>query len=621
MWPSVKILCGKKAIQSSVFHALLLLMWFAASSSCTRSNLTELENKIKKSLKTEEGTFAVAFKDLATSETLLINAKERFHAASTMKTPVLIEIYKQAQSGKFSLGDSILVENEFYSIVDGSLYSMSIDEDSKAELYDKIGTKQAIADLANDMITASSNLATNILIGLVGAKNVTQSMRELGAPDIEVLRGVEDIKAFELGMSNTTTAYDLMVIYEKLAKGEIIDRTASYEMIDILMDQEFNDMIPAKLPQSAKVAHKTGAITGVHHDSGIVYLPDGRKYVLVLLSKELKDFEAGTEMLAGVSRMIYDYVVDSNHSDYKKAISVKGHKAEKIRIVQSEEDGSLKVMKDDRPILSYHTSEKLPPGTPDYHRRGGFIHPIYSPNGKILTDDFPKGHTHQHGLFSALVNTTYKGEKIDFWNQHDKTGTVSHARLLDMEEGHDFGKFSVELDYVSFAQGVLIKEIWKAKAYNAEPYIFDISSELRSVAGDTLFINKYHYGGMAFRGSKVWNKVDSAHFQNDVEFLTSEGKERIEANHSRPEWTAAYGTINGTHGGVAIMGHKSNLAYPEPVRIHPEMPYFCLAPMVEQGYVLRPGEMIKSKYRFVVFDGKPDIKLLGNICNDFLEND
>lgn len=618
MWPSVKILCGKKAIQSSVFHALLLLMWFAASSSCTRSNLTELENKIKKSLKTEEGTFAVAFKDLATSETLLINAKERFHAASTMKTPVLIEIYKQAQSGKFSLGDSILVENEFYSIVDGSLYSMSIDEDSKAELYDKIGTKQAIADLANDMITASSNLATNILIGLVGAKNVTQSMRELGAPDIEVLRGVEDIKAFELGMSNTTTAYDLMTIYEKLAKGEIVDQTASKEMIDILMDQEFKDMIPAKLPEGVKVAHKTGSITGVHHDSGIVYLPDGRKYVLVLLSKELEDFEAGTEMLAGVSRMIYDFVAESGSEDSGKAVIRDNRKRGKIRIVHNEVDGLITALKDDQPILIYHTLEKLPQGTPEHYQRSGFIHPVYSPNGKILTDDFPKGHTHQHGLFSALVNTTYNGEKIDFWNQHDKTGTVSHARLLDIEEGHDFGKFSVELDYVSFTHGVLMKEIWNVKAHDAELCIFDITSELKSVADDTVFINKYHYGGMAFRGSKVWNKVDSLHYQDEVKYLTSEGKGRDDGNHSEPLWTTVYGKIDGDYAGVAIMGHQSNFRHPEPVRIHPEMPYFCLAPMVKGGYILAPGQVIKARYRFVAFDGEPDVELLGRINDEFL---
>jgi beta-lactamase class A len=225
-----------------------------------------------------------------------------------MKTPVLIELYKQSEAGTFSMSDSIRVKNEFYSIVDSSLYSLSVDDDSESELYSVLGSKRTIADLAYDMIIVSSNLATNLVIDLVDARKVTQSMRELGAPDIQVLRGVEDIKAYELGMSNTTTAYDLMAIYEKIAQGEAVSQEASEAMIDILLDQKFNDIIPAHLPEEVKVAHKTGSITGVHHDSGIVFLPDGRKYVLVLLSKELQDFAAGTALLAEVSKLVYDYV-------------------------------------------------------------------------------------------------------------------------------------------------------------------------------------------------------------------------------------------------------------------------------------------------------------------------
>lgn len=205
--------------------------------------------------------------------------------------------------------DSILIKNEFYSIVDSSLYSLTAADDSEKTLYDAVGTKRTIADLAYDMIIVSSNLATNLVIDLVDARKVTQSMRDLGAPDIQVLRGVEDIKAYEQGLSNSTTAYDLLAIYEKLAKGEVVSPKASEAMIDILLDQKFNDIIPAHLPKDVKVAHKTGSITGVHHDSGIVMLPDGRKYVLVLLSKDLGDFDAGTALLAEVSKMVYDYLM------------------------------------------------------------------------------------------------------------------------------------------------------------------------------------------------------------------------------------------------------------------------------------------------------------------------
>jgi beta-lactamase class A len=155
------------------------------------------------------------------------------------------------------------------------------------------------------MITISSNFATNILIEYIGANNVTKSMKEIGALNIDILRGVEDIKAFELGLNNTTSAKDLLIIYEGLAKGKIINNESSAIMIDILKDQKYDDIIPRYLPKNIEVANKTGMITGVHHDSGIVFLKDGRKYVIVLLSKNMSDMERGTEMMARISELIY----------------------------------------------------------------------------------------------------------------------------------------------------------------------------------------------------------------------------------------------------------------------------------------------------------------------------
>jgi beta-lactamase class A len=157
------------------------------------------------------------------------------------------------------------------------------------------------------MIIQSSNLATNMLIEMVDGKKVTQTMRDLGAMDIQVLRGVEDGKAFEKGLNNTTTAYDLMLIFEKMARGEILNKAASEDMIRILLDQRFGELIPALLPKNVKVAHKTGSITGVQHDSGIILLQDGRKYVLVMLSKDLKEEKPAVRAMAKVSEIIYLY--------------------------------------------------------------------------------------------------------------------------------------------------------------------------------------------------------------------------------------------------------------------------------------------------------------------------
>ncbi|MCS6974087.1 MAG: class A beta-lactamase-related serine hydrolase [Cyclobacteriaceae bacterium] len=289
---------------SRYFFSGLLLF-----SCTTKKSLQQLESSLHAHFGAQQGTFAVAFKDISTGETLLINENEVFHAASTMKTPVMIEVYKQAAEGRWKLTDSVPVINTFTSIADGSTFSLNPEDDSEKELYKMIGKKRTVYDLVYDMIIVSSNLATNIVIEYVDAKKVTQTMRELGAPAILVLRGVEDNKAYQLGMNNTTTAYDLMVIFEKIATGEAVNPEASAAMIKILLDQRFNEIIPALLPKEVKVAHKTGMITGVHHDSGIVMLPDGRKYVLVLLSKNLEDIDRGTAVMAQASKMIYDYVV------------------------------------------------------------------------------------------------------------------------------------------------------------------------------------------------------------------------------------------------------------------------------------------------------------------------
>lgn len=272
-------------------------------------NPQDLKRQIQTELNKNKGVFAVAFKDLTSGEEILINEKINFHAASTMKTPVLIEAYKQAASGKFSIDDSITVRNEFKSIVDGSPYSLNSKDDSETDLYTKEGSKVKIYDLLYLMIIQSSNLATNLIIDLLGAKNVNQTMREMGANDIQVLRGVEDTKAYRAGLNNTTTAYDQMIIFSKMAEGTTVNKASSDAMIQILLDQKFNDKIPAKLPKNVKVAHKTGWITGVNHDAGIVFLPDGRKYVLVLLSKELENDKSAVKSMAKVSKMVYDYFI------------------------------------------------------------------------------------------------------------------------------------------------------------------------------------------------------------------------------------------------------------------------------------------------------------------------
>ncbi len=296
----------KKGAQLLMIITLVFINLFSYAQ--TNKSLKQLRADILTEFNNQQGDFAVAFINLKTGKKLLINEKENFHAASTMKTPVMIEVFKQVKEGKFSLEDSITIKNEFKSIVDRSLYSLDSSEDSYSNLYQHLGEKTTLYNLVYHMIINSSNLATNLVIDLIDAKKVTQTMRSYGAKDIMVLRGVEDQKAYDAGLNNTTTAYDLALIFQMIATGKAVDKEASEKMLEILLDQQHNSIIPANLPANVKVAHKTGSITGVHHDSGIVFLPDGTKYVLVILSKNIKDEDTAVKAMAKVSEMIYSVV-------------------------------------------------------------------------------------------------------------------------------------------------------------------------------------------------------------------------------------------------------------------------------------------------------------------------
>lgn len=280
----------------------VFLILTVALFSCQK----DIKQELIDTLNQTKGNFALAYKNLQTGEEILINEHRVFHAASTMKTPVLIELYKQCAAKKMSLQDSLLIKTEFNSIVDGT-FTLSPDSDSEKELYNYVGKKRTLAELKDKMIINSSNLATNLLIEILDAKKVTQTMRDIGARDILVLRGVEDGKAFRAGLNNVTSAYDLMVIFTAIGEEKVINQGWSRELIWVLKDQEYNTIIPAKLPKDVEVAHKTGWITGVNHDSALVTLPDGRKYVLVLMSDSVEDEEAAIENMATASKMIYDY--------------------------------------------------------------------------------------------------------------------------------------------------------------------------------------------------------------------------------------------------------------------------------------------------------------------------
>lgn len=256
----------------------------------------------------------VAFRDLARGDTLYIGADERFHAASTMKVPVMIELFRRVDRGQMSLTQRVALKNEFSSIVDGTPYSLDAKDDSDSLVYRWIGSAVSVHDLLEHMITRSSNLATNTLIGLVGATRANATAHELGAKDIQVLRGVEDDKAYAAGMNNTTTARDLAVLMAAIETGKAASPASTDSMRAVLSRQEFNDEIPAGLPAGTRVAHKTGQITAHLHDAAIVY-PQGRgPYVLVVLTRGIPDEKVARSLIADISRLVYQHAMQTDVS-------------------------------------------------------------------------------------------------------------------------------------------------------------------------------------------------------------------------------------------------------------------------------------------------------------------
>ena len=268
-------------------------------------------------------------------------------------------------------------------------------------------------------------------------------------------------------------------------------------------------------------------------------------------------------------------------------------------------DEEVRISVSGKPVLTYHTATVQPPeGMEKVFARSGFIHPLYSPSGKVLTDDFPIGHVHQHAIFNAWTRTTFNHEVVDFWNQQGGLGMVKHTNLGTVKEN----SFEAKLQQVSLKQGPVIDEEWEVKVRDSEdPFIVDIDIEQECATTDEVYLHPYHYGGFAFRGSAHWSPEDEGHYEGSMRVLTSDGTTDVEAsNHTSPEWIAVYGLIDGEQAGFVVMDHPSNFRHPQPIRVHPKMPYFVFSPVIKGSFILKPGFTYESKYRIATFDGTPN---------------
>jgi hypothetical protein len=282
--------------------------------------------------------------------------------------------------------------------------------------------------------------------------------------------------------------------------------------------------------------------------------------------------------------------------------------------LQKKENGIL-VQISNQPVFFYHTAAAMPPAdSPSFYQRSGFIHPLYSPAGQIMTDDFPLAHVHQHAIFSAWTSTRFRNTPVDFWNQQNRSGTVEHNRLIAMHEGPVFSEIISELNYKSFAHGIVLTERWRLIIYPFKDYfLFDLELSQRNTSTDTLFLNAYHYGGMAFRGSRAWNPDDKNHFTGKWKILTSEGIKDSAANQTAARWVDASGMVNGQNAGVAVLNHNTNFRYPQKIRVHPYMPYWCYAPMIDGAFFIAPGNIYLAKFRYFVHQGEVKADRLQNL--------
>ncbi len=265
-----------------------------------------LESKVRSIIASSGAEVAVAYRALDGSSELLVDPDKPFHAASTMKVPVMIELFRQAESGVLKLDDPLHIRNEFRSIVDGSAYKLSEGDDSDREVYANVGKTMTLRALNEAMITVSSNFATNLLIERLEVEKIRATVKKLGADGMNVLRGVEDSKAFEKGLNNTTTARALLVLFEALGHGQAVSRSADRAMIEVLKRQKFNDAVPTGVPAGTPIAHKTGSITSIQHDAGIVYGP--HPYVLVVLVRGIADEKKSQALIGDISRAVWEFI-------------------------------------------------------------------------------------------------------------------------------------------------------------------------------------------------------------------------------------------------------------------------------------------------------------------------
>lgn len=287
--------------------------------------------------------------------------------------------------------------------------------------------------------------------------------------------------------------------------------------------------------------------------------------------------------------------------------------------VEAKRDGNkIKVSLDGKAIFDYQgAAGELPrKDIKEAFTRGGYIQSVWSPSGRLVTDDYPPNHIHHHGIWFPWTKTEFEGRHPDFWNMGASTGRVEFVALDNTSSGPVFAALQARhrfVDLIAKPAKVALNETWTLKVFNAgdKVRVFDLESRQQCATDSPLVLPKYHYGGLGVRGHRDWNGAGKAHF------LTSEGIEGTKANETRGNWCWMGGPVDGLETGIAVLCHPSNFRAPQPFRAHPSEPFLCLAPSQLGDWKITPGETYVSRYRFIVADGTPDKDALNRQWNDY----
>ena len=315
--------------------------------------------------------------------------------------------------------------------------------------------------------------------------------------------------------------------------------------------------------------------------------------------------------------MIGERLAAGQSRRYRLAAAAQATGAVENPVTAMQADGRVLLKVGPLSVLQYHAGV-MPSADPEqpYFARSGFIHPVFDPQKRMLTDAMPPDHLHQHGIMFAWVKTTFEGRSVDFWNSKKQEGEIRHVALNNVVSGPVLAGFTARLEHIDrTAPGgpkPVLNETWDVRIYRrSEGFLFDLHSVQACAGSSRLVLSKNLYGGLCVRGNSAWLERDQG------DFLTSEGKTREDGNHTRPDWVDLWGKLDGNPSGITSFCHPENFRAPQPVRLHPTKPYLCWSPCVLDDLAIEPGQPYTSRYRFFVHAGKLDVAVARGLWSDY----